>query len=123
MDAIVLRPYLLETLEHEARVRCRSANDLVDEGIEAYVRQLQGEKIDRESRSYEAMHSELVQKYFGQWVAVHDGELVDHDEDATALYLRVRARYGRISVLLREVTERPVEEIRLRTWSTGKIPR
>ena len=67
------------------------------------------------------MHDELRQKYLGEWVAVHDQKLVEHDSDGLALYRRVRARFGRISVLIRHVTEESVEEVWIRTPSTGKI--
>ena len=37
------------------------------------------------------------------------------------LYRRVRAKYGQIAVLLRQVKEQPYEEIWLRTPSTSKV--
>jgi hypothetical protein len=32
-----------------------------------------------EAQAYVAMHSCLSQQYLGQWVAIYQGELVDHD--------------------------------------------
>ena len=121
MDAIVLRTDLRETLEKDAEQEARSVNDLVNEAVEHYLRERQRAKLDQEIAAYEAMHAELRQKYLGQWVAVHEQKLVDHDRDGSALYRRIRARYGQTSVLLRQVTDQPVEEVWLRTPSTGKV--
>ncbi len=39
-------------------------------------------------------------RYRGKFVAVHDGQVVDHDPDQRALYLRVRARFGHTPILI-----------------------
>jgi hypothetical protein len=121
MDPIVLRSDLRESLEKDARREARSINDMVNEAVERYLLKRQRVKLDQEISAYEAMHPELRQKYLGQWVAVHDQKLVDRDSDGLSLYRRVRARYGRTSVLIRLVTEQPIEEVWLRTPSTGKV--
>lgn len=38
--------------------------------------------------------------YRGQFVAVHNREVVDQDKDQRSLYLRVRARFGKTPVLI-----------------------
>ena len=120
MGAVVLRSDLLQTLERDAKREARSISDIVNEAVEYYLRERQRAKLDREILAYKALHPKFKQKYLGQWVAVHDQKLVDHDGDRAALYRRVRAKYGRTSVLLRQITEQPVEEVWLRTPSTGK---
>jgi hypothetical protein len=97
-------------------------NDLVNEAVSQYAYRLQREKIERETAAYERMHNSIRDRFLGQWVAIHNGHLVDHDCDLAALHRRVRERFGRTAVLLRQVRESPVEEIRLRTRSTGRIP-
>ena len=99
----------------------RSVNELVKEAVEQFVRERQRAKLRQEIAAYEAMHPTLKQEYLGQWVAVHDQELVDHDRDDVRLRQRVRARYGNSTVLIRQVGEQPVEEVWIRTPSTGKI--
>jgi hypothetical protein len=120
-DALVLRADLRETLERDAEQEARSISDIVNEAVERYVRERQRAKLDKEIAAYEAIHAELWQKYRGQWVAIHNQKLVDRDPDRLALYRRMRAKYGHTSVLLREVTEQPQEEVWLRTPSTGRI--
>jgi len=123
MEAIALRTDLRETLEKDAEQEARSINEIVNEAVEHYVRQRQLAKLDAEIAAYERLHPELRQKYWGQWVAVHEQKLVDHDSDRTALYRRVRAQYGRTAVLIRQVTEQPSGEIWVRTPDTGKAAR
>src|SRR5437867_2195313 len=115
MDAIVLRPELQESLERDAELESRTVNDLVNDAVARYLRERQRAKIEREAAAYERMHPALTRDYLGQWVAVHDEQLIDHDADVSALYQRVRARHGRTSVLIRQVSERPDEDIRRRT--------
>ncbi len=120
---IVLRPELRERLEKEAQADSKSLDELVNEALEEYVHARQRAKLDKEIAAYEAMHPELKEKYLGQWVAVHERKLVDHDEDLSALYWRIEDRYGSTAVLIRQVKEQPIEEVWIRTPSTGKIIR
>ena len=122
MDTIVIRPDLYKALEQSAQREARAVSDIVNEAVEYYLREQQRAKLNREILAYEALHPELKQKYLGQWVAMHNQALVDHDSDRVALYRRIRAKYGRTAVLLRRVTEQPHEELWLRTPTTGKVP-
>lgn len=57
----------------------------------------------REETAYQAMHKELLAQYAGKYVAIYHGQLVDFDEDGTALYLRMRKRYPDEFVLITPV--------------------
>jgi predicted DNA-binding protein len=121
-DVIVLRPDLREALENTAEQEARTLSDLVNEAVDEYVFRLQQKKIDREVKAYERLHPDLRERFLGQWVAIHEGQLVDHDSDQRALYHRLRERFGRTSVLMKQVRESPIDEIWWRTPSTGKRP-
>lgn len=108
------------TLEQDAAHDARSVNDLINEAVAHYLRERQQAKIDREIAAYETMHAELMRDHLDEWVAIHNQELVDHDRDRVALYRRIRAIYGRTSVLIRQVLAEPIEEIWVRTPSTGR---
>ena len=56
--------------------------------------------LDAEQELWFARPSAERKRYAGEYVAVHGGEVVDHDPDQRALYLRVRGRYGRRPVLI-----------------------
>jgi hypothetical protein len=120
MSPIELRPDLLGFLEHDAKAQSLSVNDIVNEAVEQYVRERQRAKLDREIEAFLGMHGELRRQYLGQWVAIHDQTLVDHDPDQMALYQRIRARFGRTSVLIRRVSDEPDRDVWLRSPSTGK---
>lgn len=70
-------------------------------------------KIHAEARAFRAMHRQLIEKHLGRYVAIHEGQLVDDDQDRRKLYLRVRAKYGIIPVLIRQVTRTPEREFHI----------
>lgn len=121
MSDIVLKENLREPLAQSAARENRTIDDLVNEAVENYLLEQQRAKIDQEIVAFEAMYDQLMNHYYNEWVAIHDGQLVDHDADGTALYKRIRAKYGSIAVLLRRVTEDANDDIWLRTPSTGHI--
>lgn len=64
--------------------------------------------------AYRSLHGQLVKHYLGQFVAIHAGQLVDHDPDPVALLQRVRTQYPN-RVVLRRLVELTVErELRIR---------
>src|SRR3990172_9675270 len=103
MEAIVLKSDLREILEKDAAQESRTLSDIVNEAVEHYLHERQIAKLEAEIEAYHRMHPQLKQKFLGEWVAVHDRQLVDHDVDRAEMYRRVRARYGRTTVLLRQV--------------------
>ncbi len=64
----------------------------------------------REELAFQRLHPELVKRYLGEYVAVLDGQVIDHDRDQVALYKRIRQRYPDQFVLISPVTKNPVEE-------------
>jgi hypothetical protein len=61
--------------------------------------------MKKEIEAYKAMHPELVKKYLGQYVAIYQGRLVDHDADPIALHRRITAEFPNKTVLSRLVRE------------------
>ena len=118
MAAVIVRSDLLDALEKNAELQQKTVDDLVNEAVARYLQDLQSDKLAREIRAYEQMHTELKNKCLGQWVAVHQRQLVDHDAERAELYRRVRARYGKTAVLIRQVREQPSEEIH---WRGGSL--
>ena len=119
--AITLKTELLEMLVKDAEQESKSINEIVNEAVSRYLREKNREKLRREIAAFVKMHPQLRQTHMGKWVAVHEQKLVDSDSDGTALYERIRAKYGKTAVLLREVEEEPDRELWLQTPSTGKI--
>lgn len=57
-------------------------------------------QIDREQQAYETQHSQLMEKYAGQYIAMRHGKVVEHDPDRVALSKRVRDKYGNQPILI-----------------------
>jgi len=118
---ITLRSDLSEPLQASAQQQDTTVDNLVNEAVERYLREEQRHKIDQEIAAYERLHPQLWRTLPGQWVAVDNGKVVDQDQDRAALYRRIRAAYGRTAVLIRQVKADVVEEIWVRTPSTGRV--
>jgi hypothetical protein len=56
--------------------------------------------LDAEQAAWFARPPAERQQYAGRYVAVLDGQVIDHDPDQRALYLRIRAQFGRQGVLI-----------------------
>jgi hypothetical protein len=84
-----------------ARSRQRDVEEVLAESITLPETADQPEERDdkvntavaREEAAFHRLHSELWQKYPGEYVAIYNEELVDHDPDQVTLYLRVKALY------------------------------
>ena len=72
-------------------------------------------RMDLEEAAYHAMHAELFEKYAGQYVAIHNGRLVDSDPDEMALYFRIDERFPDEVVLQKKVRELPEPDLRIRS--------
>lgn len=117
---ITLQPRLVEQLEQVAVQRSVEAKELVETAVRAYLRQMEREKIKAEAEAFCSMHAELAEKYLGQYVAIHDGKVVDHDEDFQTLHSRIRQLFGRQPVLLRQVE---IEPERVLTFHSPRLER
>jgi len=115
MSTITLQPNLVEDLERLAAQQHAEPEEVVEIALRRYMRQVQEQKIRKEAEAFHAMHSELVAQYLGQVVAIHEGQVVDHDEDFVALHRRIRERFGRTAVLLRRVGPKPERVLTFRS--------
>ncbi len=65
--------------------------------------------MQQETDAFRAMHADLLAKYPNEYVAVHQGQLVDHDSDQLALFMRIDKQYPDIPVLITQVLPEPEE--------------
>lgn len=82
-------------------------HDLVEQALQQYLFRQRQEKIARERRWYEAHYHELAQDYRGQYVAIHNAQVIDMDQDGRTLSKRIRQQYGRVAVALIQVVDTP----------------
>ena len=90
-------------LEQMARVRSVEPAVLARNAIRAFLRNESRRIIEQEAKAYRRLHPELLRTMPGQFVAVHNGQVVDHDSDQMAVFRRVEEAYGGQPVLIRQV--------------------
>jgi hypothetical protein len=64
-------------------------------------------KWQRERIAFSRLKPELLETYRGEYVAIHEGQVVDHGPDDVALALRFFAKYGNVPVHIGLVTDSP----------------
>src|SRR5437764_11111793 len=62
-------------------------------------------KWEREHQAFRRLLPQLLTTHRGQYVAIHDGQVVDSGDDRLALALRVLARVGNVDIHVGLVTE------------------
>jgi hypothetical protein len=72
-------------------------------------------QVEREKAAYLQLYPMLKEKYFGQYVAIYDGKLVDHDKDYGRLFERIDDSYPETFVWMTRVSDEPVETIYFRS--------
>jgi len=111
MPTITIEPKLYQRVETAASERKTSVDEVLADAARDYLWELDRQKISQESQAYRHMHADLKERFLGQYVAVHDGTVVDHDPDIQTLYKRIRQRYGRTPVMITLVEEEPVRTL------------
>jgi len=71
--------------------------------------------MQQEVTTFEASHAKLWQQYPRQYVAIHQGKVIDNDADELALVERIEASCANDVVLIRQVLPKPPEPLRYRS--------
>jgi hypothetical protein len=108
MPTITLEPDLYDRVKAAAQEQQASVDEVFAKAVQTYLWEQQRQKISGESRLYQQQHARLKAHFLGQYIAMHDGQVVDHDTDFTQLRRRIRAQYGRTAVMITRVEETPV---------------
>ena len=113
--SIQLEPRLQTKLDQTAQRLGKSAEEIASEAIQAHLEELDSQALAKEERAYQRLYPMLRAQYFNQFVAIYDGQLLDSDVDFEELFLRIQQRIGANTVLIRRVTEQPLEEYHFRS--------
>ena len=113
--SIDLEPDLIERLDEMAHQTDTQISQLANEALSRYLDELNRHKIRAEGDAFRKMHAVLLQQYEGKYVAIHNGQVVDHDDTAGELSRRVRARFGKTPVLIQQVTDKPRHTLNVRS--------
>jgi len=110
MTTITLEPTLQTKLEQFAQSINQSVEEMINQALRQYLDELSRRKLEAEIQVYEKkLHVRLKKSHLGQFVAIHQGKLVDADTDCGKLFLRIEARYGDLAILIRQVQATPHE--------------
>jgi hypothetical protein len=110
--SVTISADVLEQLQQAAEWKGISLEEAADKAVLDYFYQYAYEKVAQEQAVFEEMRSELVKKYRGQYVAVHNGKVVEHAADLSTLTRKVYARFGHTPMLRIQVTPEPLPNIR-----------
>ena len=69
--------------------------------------------MEQEQAAFHRMLPDLLRQYKGQYVAVYQGEVIDHDQDQTALVVRLDQAHPDDIVLVKLVTDKPDRMLRM----------
>ncbi len=100
---LVLADNLFSQLQKKATTEGSDVKVLAQEAIHRYIQDEAQQKMQQEIAAYHDMHAHLLANHKGHYVAIHQGELIDHDVEQYELYLRIRERYPDEVVLIRQV--------------------
>jgi hypothetical protein len=81
--------------------------------LENVLREQRVKKIQEEAKRFQARHAELYTQYAGQYIALQEGVVLDHDVDLLILYDRIQACYGDEPILITPVTAEPMQTFRV----------
>ncbi len=96
----------LETLTQLRKVADERGNTvevLAEQVIRQFLRQQAQQKMQREVDAFRTKHADLLASYANQYVAIYQGQVIDHDSDQLALFLRIDEQYPDDPVLICQV--------------------
>lgn len=73
---------------------------MMAQALRRYLWELDRRKIAEENKFYRHQHPDLKERYLGQYIAMHKGQVIDHDMDFQALRQGIRQRFGRTAVMI-----------------------
>ena len=102
---VTVETELYNRIEKTAQEHQANVDEILNQAIRRYLWELDRRKISEESKFYRQRHAELKEKYLGQYIAMHDGQVVDHDPEFQILRRRVRQQFIHTPVMITLVEE------------------
>ncbi len=100
MPTLPLSPDLYKRAEEIAQREHTSLPEIFETALNRYLWELDRRKISEESATYRHLHPNIKKQYLGKYIAMLNGEIVDHHPDFQPLRQRVRGRFGENPVLM-----------------------
>ena len=122
MPTVAIESRLYRRVKETALEHKVSIGEILAKSVRLYLWELDRRKISKESKVYRQRYAELKEQYLGQYIAMRNGQVVDHDPDFQTLRQRMRQCFGRMPVtitLVEDVAERPLVRHGFRLEATG----
>ena len=100
MTTLQVSDELAQEIRGEAEIRGLPVEDFLRTVLRRERTLADRHKIEQEQAWWLSLPLSERAKFEGQFVAVHNRKLIDHDQDEKALYQRIRAQYGKTAVLI-----------------------
>lgn len=100
MSTLQISDDLAQLIQREAANRGMPIEDFLKAVLQRERTLTDRLKIEQEQEWWLSSPLSERAKYEGEFVAVHNQRLVDHDKDAAVLTQRVRAQFGKTAVLI-----------------------
>jgi hypothetical protein len=115
MLTVTLKLETAEELNSLANETQTEAGEIVERAVRQYLDRFRLEKIHAETEAFIQQRRAILEQYRGEYVALHEGRVIDHDLDLRSLHLRVFDRLGHTPVLLKRAIDEPEREIVFRS--------
>ena len=112
MPTVVIEPKLYSRVEEIASKAKASIDEIMAEAVRLYLWEMGRRKISEESQFYRQRQEELKANYLGQYIAMHNGQVVDHDVDFQTLRQRVRQHFNDMPVMITLVEAAEMVQVR-----------
>ena len=110
-NTIQLPQKIYEAVRRQAEAQRKTPDTLVVEWVSTHL-ETEGQTADddlaafeQEVAAFEAMKPALLRQYYGQYVAIHQGNVVASGDDKLEVSRQVRAQYGAVTYYVELVVE------------------
>ncbi len=109
MTSLAIQDQTFSQLKRMARLHNISPDALAERAIREFLRADARRMMQREVEAFREQHAQLLETYPGEFVAISEGKVVDHDLDQLALFTRIDERFPDRPVLVTKVSAMPEE--------------
>ncbi len=102
-------------LARAAHAQQLAVEELAEKIIREHLRAIERKEMEREMEAYAAQHAQILEKYGGEYIAMYQGKIVDHDKDELELVLRIDERFPTEIVFMTQVNTHVFETYIIRS--------
>jgi hypothetical protein len=113
MTQIAIQDDTFFQLKQIAQAKQLSADQLAEQIIREHLHAEAQRLMQQELEKFRVKHPILLQRYRNEFIAMYQGDVVDHDTDQLALVLRIDDKYPDKIVLITRVQPKVEETYRV----------